>query len=151
MSNQNDDVDEAQGSVDRADRIAGISKAAACLLRACSVCHRRTAPAAQLGEPSGWVIFLLGLSFSAKIVEVLWLQGQSDGISERTAHLETALSSIGIFALAVALAFLTNRDDSPYFVLLAIPILQCAYHCGLLQTLLAVVGSVGMIFWWSVH
>ena len=107
--------------------------------------------ASLLGEPSGWVIFLLGLSFSAKIVEVLWLQGQSDGISERTAHLETALSSIGIFALAVALAFLTNRDDSPYFVLLAIPILQCAYHCGLFQTLLAVVGSVGMIFWWSVH
>ena len=107
--------------------------------------------ASLLGEPSAWVIFLLGLSFSAKFLEVLWLQGKSEGISERTAYIETVLSSIAIFALAVTLAFLTNRDDSPYFVLLAIPILQCAYHCGLLQTLLAVVGSVGMIFWWSVH
>lgn len=104
-----------------------------------------------LGEPSNRVIFLLGLSFFAKILEVIWLQGKTEGISERAACLETSVSSVGIFALAAALAFLTNRDDSPYFVLLAIPILQSAYFCGLIQTILAVVASVGMMFWWSIH
>lgn len=107
--------------------------------------------ASLLGEPSTWVILLLGLSFFAKILEVIWLQGKSEGISERASHIETVISSIGIFALAACLSFLTNRDDSPYFVLLAIPILQCAYHCGLIQTLVAVIGSVIMMFWWSIH
>ena len=107
--------------------------------------------ASLLGEPSQGVIFLLCLGFSLKVLEVIWLQGRRDGISERTARIETEVSTVGIFTLAILLAVLTNRDDSPYFVLLAIPILQCAYHCGLFQTIVAVITAVSMIFWWSVH
>jgi signal transduction histidine kinase len=104
--------------------------------------------ASLLGEPSTWVIALLGFSFSVKIVELVWLQGQTNGITERTARLETALSIAGIFLLSALLALLTNRDDAPYFVLLAIPILQCAYHFGLVPTALTISAAVGMIFFW---
>jgi signal transduction histidine kinase len=107
--------------------------------------------ASLLGEPSRAVILLLGLSFSLKILEILWLQGKREGISEHVARIETTVSSIGILILAVSLAFLTNRDDSPYFVLLAIPILQCAYHCGLFSTIVSVIASVSMMFWWNIH
>ena len=104
-----------------------------------------------LGEPSKAVILLLAFSFMVKIWETLWLQSKRDGISPYEARLETAVSVVGIFILAGVLAFLTNRDDTPYFVLLAIPILQCAYHCRLVTTLVTVAASIAMMFIWDVH
>ncbi len=113
------------------------------------VLHTLFAP--LLGEPSKAVIVALGISFSLKILEIIWLQGRHDGIPERTAQIETAVSAIGIFFLAGLLAFFTNRDDSPYFVLLAIPILQCAYHFALLPTLFTIAAAISMIFAWIQH
>lgn len=104
-----------------------------------------------LGEPSLAVILILGFSFSVKTLEIIWLQNRRDGISERGARQETILSSLGIFVLAGVLAFLTNRDDSPYFVLLAVPILQCAYHCGLVPTIGTVIAAIVMMFAWIYH
>ena len=72
-------------------------------------------------------------------------------LTERTAKLENGISIGAMFALTALLAFLTNRDDSPYFALLAIPILQCAYLCGLLATVLTVVAADAMILFWLWH
>lgn len=107
--------------------------------------------ASLLGQPSRGVILILAAAFLVKVWEALWLQGKKEGISEETARLETAASIAGMFILAMALAFLTNRDDSPYFVLLAIPILQCAYHFGLFSTVATILTAVGMMFAWSRH
>jgi signal transduction histidine kinase len=107
--------------------------------------------ASLLGEPSLAVVVLLGVAFSLKTLEIIWLQGMRDGITERTAQIETAISSAGIFLLAVLLAHYTNRDDPPYFVLLAIPILQCAYHFGLLPTILTIIAAIAMMFAWTHH
>lgn len=107
--------------------------------------------AALLGEPSYAVVLLLGLGFLLKTWETIWLQGKREGISAREARLETAISVVGIFLLAGALAFFTNRDDAPYFVLLAIPILQCAYYCGLVATMATIVAAVGAMFAWIHH
>jgi signal transduction histidine kinase len=107
--------------------------------------------AALLGTPSRWVIALLGFSFSLKVVELVWLQGQTGGITEKALRVETALSIAGLFLLAIVLIFLTDRDDAPYFVLLAIPILQAAYHCGLVTTTTTVAGAIGVIFFWMHH
>jgi signal transduction histidine kinase len=104
-----------------------------------------------LGEPSRGDILILALAFLLKMWEALWLQGKKDGISPETARMETAISAVGLFILAVALAFLTNRDDTPYFVLLAIPILQCAYHFGLLPTFATIGAAIGMMFAWHRH
>lgn len=109
-----------------------------------------------LGEPSMPVFLLLAFSFLLKVWETVWLQGRRDGISSQVAQIETVASTVGIFLLAGLLAYFTNRDDSPYFVLLAIPILQCAYHCGFKTTIATVVAAIGMMFAWvhfyfSVH
>ena len=104
-----------------------------------------------LGEPSEGVVAILGIAFLIKIVEWIWLWRQKNGISERTARIATVISAPATFVLAAVLAVLTDRDDVPYFVLLAIPILQCAYRFGLLITLSTVAASVGMIVTWSEH
>lgn len=110
-----------------------------------------TAFAVQLGEPSTPVILVLGFGFLLKFLEIVWLQERENDITETTARRETALSIVGIFILAGLLAFLTDRDDNPYFVLLAIPILECAYQFGLATTVLTVVSSIAMMFWWTQH
>ena len=81
-----------------------------------------------LGQPSLAVFVLLGVVFLLKILEIAWLRAQHEGLSAKVARLETLISTSGMFLLAFLLAYFTNRDDPPYFVLLAIPILQCAYH-----------------------
>lgn len=107
--------------------------------------------ATLLGEPSPLAIGLLVICFFAKLVEILWLLYQDEGISERTAQIESAISMGALFAVAGVLAVITDRDDAPYFVLLAIPILQCAYHFGLFPTLATVGAAVAMIFGWAHH
>jgi two-component system, NtrC family, sensor histidine kinase HydH len=107
--------------------------------------------ASLLGEPSLAVVYLLGISFSLKFLEIIWLQGRRNGISEKTAQRETLISNVGIFLLAFLLALSTNRDDPPYFVLLAIPILQCAYHLGLASTLVTIITAVSMMIAWVQH
>jgi signal transduction histidine kinase len=95
-----------------------------------------------LGEPTEGVVLILALAFSVKIFEWIWLWRQKDGISERAAGIETAISMLVVFALAGILAVLTDRDDVPYFVLLAIPILQCAYRFGLIPTAVTIVAAI---------
>ena len=107
--------------------------------------------ASLLGEPNSAVILLLGFAFSVKVLEVIWLQGKRQGITEKIARIETLTSALGIFVLAFLLAYFTNRDDPPYFVLLAIPILQCAYHLRLAPTVLAISAAIGMMFAWARH
>ncbi len=104
-----------------------------------------------LGEPSKGVILILAFAFLLKMWEALWLQRKKEGIATESADIETALSIVGLFILTAALAVLTNRDDAPYFVLLAIPILQSAYHFGLLPTIATIVAAIGMMFTWIHH
>ena len=107
--------------------------------------------ASLLGEPSAAVILVLGAAFFMKMLEVIWLQGQRTGIEEKAARVETLISVVGLFLVAFLLAYFTNRDDPPYFVLLAIPILQCAYHLRLTSTILTIVAAIAMMFAWTQH
>jgi len=107
--------------------------------------------AALLGNPSSSVILLLCCSFAAKSVEWYWLWRRRDGISLRTAKLETVISILGLFVLAGLLAVFTDRDEAPYFVLLAIAILRCAYLFSLMQTLLTIGAAIAMMFGWAHH
>jgi two-component system, NtrC family, sensor histidine kinase HydH len=104
-----------------------------------------------LGKPSEGIMLSLALAFLLKAWEALWLQGKREGISAETARVETGISVVGLFLLAGILAVLTNRDDGPYFVLLAIPILQSAYHFGLLPTVATILTAIGMMFAWIQH
>jgi signal transduction histidine kinase len=104
-----------------------------------------------VSQPSLPVVAVLGLSFALRLVELGWLQSRRDPLSERAAKLDGAVSILTLFILAGLLAWLTNRDHSPYQVLLAIPVLQSACLFGLPVTVLAIVAADGTIFLWLRH
>jgi len=107
--------------------------------------------AAVLGEPSVPVIGLLGIAFVLTIAELLWLRQRSSRLTDREARIESCISIAVIFALTAVLTYVTNRDENPYFVLLAIPILQCAYSFRLLATILTIAAADSMIMFWIWH
>ena len=104
-----------------------------------------------LGRPSLAVVLLLGLALLLSFVELIWLRSRSQSVTERAVKLESCFSVAAAFTLTAILTHITNRDESPYFVLLAIPILQCAYVFGLLSTILSIVAADGLIFLWLWH
>ena len=110
-----------------------------------------TAFASVLGEPSLAIILLLAISFFVKVLECIWLMQREQGISETVAKFEAGFSIVWLFALAGILAVLTDRDETPYFVLLAIAILQCAYHFHLFHTAVTIAAAIAMIFGWGHH
>jgi signal transduction histidine kinase len=104
-----------------------------------------------LGRPSLAVFLLLGLALVLSVIELIWLRSRSQSVTERAVKLESCFSIAATFVLTALLTYITNRDETPYFVLLAIPILQCAYVFGLLSTILSIVAADGMIFLWLWH
>lgn len=104
--------------------------------------------AVVLGEPSLPVLGVLGLSFVLRMLELVWLQNRRDPMTPRVARLDGAVSILSLFLLAGLLAWLTNRDHSPYQVLLAIPVLQSAFLFGLPTTVVTILGANATIFLW---
>ena len=107
--------------------------------------------AVVLGEPSVSVIVVLGLSFALRLAELGWLQSRSEPLSEFAAKLDGLVSIVSLFVLAVLLAWLTDRDHSPYQVLLIIPVLQAATLFRLTPTLLTILAADATIFLWLWH
>lgn len=107
--------------------------------------------ASILGAPPGSVIWLLGLALMLTVVELFWLQGKGSRLTEKEAKIETFVSIVATFILTALVTYITNRDENPYYVLLAIPILQCAYTFGLIPTILTITAADGMIFLWLWH
>jgi signal transduction histidine kinase len=91
-----------------------------------------------LGSPSPALLIILGTAFLLKMLELLWLWAGVGNPSRMLADLLVWASILLNITLALALTFLTNRGESPYFVLLAIPVLQAAYRFRL-PTLIAVI------------
>lgn len=104
-----------------------------------------------LGRPSFKVVILLGIGLALAALELMWLRMPGRMLTERAVKIESCYSIGLAFALTALLTYVTNRDESPYFVLLAIPILQCAYVFGLFPTILTIVAADGMIFFWLSH
>jgi signal transduction histidine kinase len=104
--------------------------------------------ASILGEPSLPVIGLLGLMLALRALELLWLRSRGQRLTEREARRGSYVSITSLFVLTALLTYFTNRDENPYFVLLAIAILQCAYMFGLLLTILTIAAADTMILFW---
>ncbi|HEV2396284.1 MAG TPA: ATP-binding protein [Candidatus Sulfotelmatobacter sp.] len=85
------------------------------------------------------------------MLELLWLWAGIRSLSESSAD-SLVWSSIFLnIGLAVLLTFLTNRGDSPYFVLMALPVLQAAYRFRLPTCIGVIAVSDGMSFFWVWH
>jgi two-component system sensor histidine kinase HydH len=107
--------------------------------------------ASVLGEPSLPVIGLLGLMVALRAFELLWLHSRGRRPTERESRIESYISIGSQFVLTGLLTYFTNRDENPYFVLLAIPILQCAYMFGLALTIVTIAAADSMILFWIWH
>lgn len=94
------------------------------------------------------MIAALGFSFSLRLGELAWLQRIGENMSERTAMLDGSLSIVTLLLLGALLAWLTDRDYSPYQVLLEIPILQAACLFSLVPTLITIATADALMFWW---
>lgn len=107
--------------------------------------------ASLLGEPSPELLEVLGAAFLLKMLELLWLWAGVRSLTETLADVLVWSSIFLNIGLAILLAFLTNRGDSPYFVLLALPVLQAAYRFRLLTCIGVIIISDGMTFFWVWH
>jgi signal transduction histidine kinase len=107
--------------------------------------------ASLLGEPSPALLITLGTAFLLKMLELLWLWAGVRSLRESVADALVWGSIFLNIGLAVLLAFLTNRGDSPYFVLLALPVLQAAYRFRLPTCVGVIIVSDAMTFFWVWH
>lgn len=107
--------------------------------------------ASLLGEPSPTLLITLGTAFLLKMLELLWLWGGVRSLSESSADALVWSSVFLNIGLAILLTFLTNRGDSPYFVLLAFPVLQAAYRFRLPTCIGVIIVSDSMTFFWVWH
>jgi len=107
--------------------------------------------ASILGEPSLPVIGLLGVTIAITALELAWLNRRGLVLTDGAASIESCVSMAAIFVLTALLTFITNRDENPYFVLLAIPVLRCAYAFGLFATIMTISAADAMIMFWLWH
>jgi len=104
-----------------------------------------------LGEPSPALLITLGTAFLLKMLELLWLWAGVRSLSESRADALVWSSVFLNIGLAILLTFLTDRGDSPYFVLLAFPVLQAAYRFRLPTCIGVIIVSDSMTFFWVWH
>ena len=104
-----------------------------------------------LGEPSPALLVTLGTVFLLKMLELLWFWARVRSLSEGLADAIVWISIFLNIGLAILLTFMTNRGESPYFVLLALPVLQAAYRFRLLTCIGVILVSDSMTLFWVWH
>lgn len=106
---------------------------------------------AHFGNPSPNLIYLLAGGFLLLVVELVWLQGRTAALGRRAVMALTWASIALNSGLALALALLTDRQDSPYFVLLVVPVLLAAFRLSLAGTLAVAATCDALAFFWVWH
>ncbi len=87
------------------------------------------------GAPTKLQITILGAGFALRTMELIWVQGLKKTPAPTALVLLTWASILLNLTLAVLLARLTDHEDSPYFVLTVIPILEAAFRFHLVTVL----------------
>ena len=101
-----------------------------------------------LGPPSAALLVTLGAAFLFEMLELFWLWASVRTLSDALADIVVWISISLNIALALLLMFFTHRGNSPYFVLLALPVLQAAYRFHLPTCISVIVVADSMTFFW---
>jgi len=64
---------------------------------------------------------------------VIWIQTRTQSLTDRSVRTLTLLTITWEVALALTLGILTDRVDSPYYVLMLVPLLLAAFRRSLLE------------------
>jgi signal transduction histidine kinase len=101
------------------------------------------------GKPTPLLIAAIGLGVVLKIAEWLWLQRLSQPLKPTALAALTWASIVLNIALASLLAVLTDREDTPYFVLTVVAVLEAAFRFELFA-IIGVVTVVDISLFWQV-
>jgi signal transduction histidine kinase len=101
------------------------------------------------GKPAPLLMAAVAAGISLKTAEWLWLQRLSHPLRPSTLAALTWLSIALNIALAFVLAVLTDREDTPYFVLMVVAVLEAAFRFELLA-IVGVVAVVDVSLFWQV-
>lgn len=101
------------------------------------------------GNPSPWLIATVSLVFLVRIPELLWVRRLSHPIQPVVPVALTWASILVNVALTILLSDLTNHEDSPYIVLLFLPVLEAAFRFRLGMLLGVIAASSFACFFWQ--
>jgi signal transduction histidine kinase len=105
--------------------------------------------AAFWGKPTPLLMAAVAAGISLKTVEWLWLQRLSHPLRSSTLAALTWVSIALNIALAFVLAVFTDREDTPYFVLMVVAVLEAAFRFKLFA-IVGVVAVVDVSLFWQV-
>jgi signal transduction histidine kinase len=92
----------------------------------------------HFGTPTPALVSLLSTGFLLQLVALIWIQTRTQALTERSVRTLTLLTITWEVALALTLGILTDRVDSPYYVLMLVPLLLAAFRRSLPETLAVV-------------
>ncbi|MBZ5597992.1 MAG: GHKL domain-containing protein [Acidobacteriia bacterium] len=95
--------------------------------------------ASYWGTPTRALVAVLGAGFLLKAVELIWVRKLTRAPSPTALALLTWSSITLNLVLAVALTWIADHEDSPYLVLLVMPILEAAFRFRLFTVLAVMV------------
>src|SRR5689334_3482439 len=84
--------------------------------------------AAYWGKPAPLLIAAVGLGIILKTAEWLWIRRLTQPLPPAALAALTWASIAVNIALATALAVLTDKEDTPYFVLMIVAVLEAAFR-----------------------
>jgi two-component system, NtrC family, sensor histidine kinase HydH len=87
------------------------------------------------GLPSRVTVTLLIGAFAVQTGELIWLHARTRPLSPRAMVALTCASIVFLAVLTFTLTTVSQRDDSQYFVLMVVPILEAAFRLSLGATL----------------
>jgi two-component system, NtrC family, sensor histidine kinase HydH len=101
------------------------------------------------GNPSPWLMATVGLVFLVRIPELFWVRRLSSPIQPAVQVAVTWASILLNVALTILLSDLTDHEDSPYIVLLFLPVLEAAFRFRFSMLLGVIAASDFACFFWQ--
>jgi len=99
------------------------------------------------GTPPRSLVIVLAVGFFLNVVELIWLQSATF-LSATGMVALTWLTIVLNMAIAFGLAWLSYRQDTQYFALLAVPILQAAFRFSFGAMFAVLVAGTTLDFFW---
>ena len=101
------------------------------------------------GRPTPVLMTAVAIGISLKTAEWLWISRLTTPLKAATVAALTWASVALNIALALTLAILTDKEDTPYFVLMVVAVLEAAFRFELLA-IVGVVTAVDFCLFWQV-
>ena len=95
----------------------------------------------HFGTPTPALVGLLSAGFLLQLAELIWMQTRTEPLTSKALRTLTAVSIVWDMVLALVLGLLIDRVDSPYYVLMLVPILVASFRRSLVETLLVVTAA----------